>query len=285
MGCNVARARMETIAVSEKAGFWLAPNIKSLLLMFDKILIPQGKKKGDRKTLEMDLHNTGVSLGDVEYLESKGVVCENPVEGKLLVEKSINEITKYNSENGGINKDTKHIFRNILERHVVNELSEKSKDIFVPSSSILTLPSLGCNNSLSSVYSLVLENIPIVSEEVPFDEVISFKKECSLDYRRLIQWVGKASEDEASGIFLDEISDMVERFRVHQKIGDLKFRPGKVELVFQAAGVVVDAFTLRFGSVSKTIASLRKDRADLMAHELENPGRPLSYVVRVQDTF
>ncbi|MDP5215517.1 hypothetical protein ORJ66_20950 [Pseudoalteromonas tunicata] len=276
---------MKTIAISEKASFWKITDIKASILAFDKIYIPQGKGNMDRQTLELDLLNKGISLQDVEYLESQGIIQKSPVNTSALVDKALKLIKKYNTQNNGIDLNTKYIFGNILERLVIRELSKDCEDIFLPSSSLAELPTLKNRNTTPEIYSLVIDNMPIISEDVPFDELISFKNEHSKDYQRLLLWATKISDNESEKVRKDELCEMIESFRRHQEIGDIKFRPGKAELIFQGLGIFRDAFTLRFGSVNKTIASIRKAKGELLEHEINNPNRPLSYLIKAQDEF
>lgn len=271
---------MKTIAISEKASFWKIADLKASILTFDKIYIPQGKGSMDRQILELDLLNTGVSLKDVEYLQRQGIVQKSPVNTNVIVDKALTLI-----KNNGIDLNTKYIFGNILERLVIRELSKGSEDIFLPSSTLAELPTLKSRHTPPEIYSLVIDNMPIISEDVPFDELISFKNENSKDYQRLLLWATKISNNESEKVRKDELCEMIENFRRHQEIGDIKFRPGKAELIFQGLGIFRDAFTLRFGSVNKTIASIRKTKGELLEHEINNPNRPLSYIVKAQDEF
>ncbi|MEJ6522205.1 hypothetical protein PQI64_20830 [Shewanella bicestrii] len=276
---------MKSIAISEKASFWKISNIKASILAFDKIYIPQGKEAIERKTLELDLQNKNISIQDVEYLENQGIVQKSPVNGSDLVNKALTLIEKYNNINNGIDSNTKYIFGNILERLVISELSKDSGDIFLPSSTLTVLPTLKDTKTQSEVYSLAIDNMPIISEDVPLDEIISFKNENFSDYQRLLLWSSNISASDSEKVRKEDLSEMIENFRRYQEIGDLKFRPGKVEIIFQGLGVFRDAFTLRFGSVNKTIASIRKAKAELLEHEVNNPSRPLSFLVKAQDRF
>lgn len=276
---------MKTIAISEKASFWKITDIKASILAFDKIYIPQGTSKLERQILESDLRHANISLDDVEYLENKGIIQQTPVNSSELVENALSLIEKYNYKNGGINKNTRYIFGNILERLAIKKLSKTSENIFIPSSSLSSLPTLKSKEPQTEVFSLIIDNLPIISEDVPLDEVISFKNEFSKDYQKLLLWSTTFSSGENEKARKEELSAMIERFREHQNIGDIKFRPGKVELIFQGMGVIRDSFTLRFGSVVKTLASVRKMKAELLEHEVNNPSRPLSYIVKAQDKF
>ena len=276
---------MEAIAISEKASFWKMTDIKASILAFDKIYIPQGMGKLERQMLEGDLRHANISLDDVEYLENKGIIQQTPINSSELVENALSLIENYNNRHGGINDNTRYIFGNILERLVIKELSKKSENVFLPSSSLVALPTLKSKQPQAEVYSLIIDNLPIISEDVPLDEVISFKNEFSKDYQKLLLWSTTFSSGENEKIRKEELSEMIERFREHQNIGDIKFRPGKAELLFQGLGVFKEAFQLKFGSVSKTLATVRKTKAELLEHEMNNPSLPLSYIVKAQDNF
>jgi len=276
---------MSTIAVSERGSIWRLPNFKASLLSFDKIYIPQGQSKIDRKFLELELHGLDISLSDIEYLEKEGIISQNPINDKYLVGKSLDEIKKFNKRYG-VNEHTFGIFASYLERYGIEELEKQSSDTFIPLSPLtFTSRNLSvCDDA--DVFSLIIENMPILSDQVPLDEVLSFKREHQSDYQRLLNWITHSHNRTNNIDFLkEEINEMVENFRSYKRIGELKFQPGKVEVLFTGLAIFRDSFTFRFGSVSRTIATLRKEKASLIEHELKSPARPLSYIVKAQDCF
>lgn len=249
--------------------------------MFDEVFMPYGKYTFDQIGLERDLAKSTLSLEDYEYLSEKGVFVQNPLDGELLVDTAHRQVCEYNDAHGGNSPHTKEVFTNYLERFSVEQLSVNSSDIFIPASEFSSKIN---NYSSASVCTLLIENLPIISEDVPLDEVLSFRAEHITDFKELVQWISEL-DDEKSFIDNDRLMVMIESFRKYQRIGELKFKPGKVELVFQCLAQFQDAFKRDFGKVSKTLASVRKDKANLIEHEMNNPNRPLSYIVKAQDHF
>ncbi|WP_404366756.1 hypothetical protein [Marinobacter sp.] len=279
---------MKIIAVSEKASFWRLRDINASLLAFDKIYIPQGKSEMDRSTLQLDLHTKRVSIEDVEYLESKGVVVQNPLtdESSEIVENALANIRRYNAKAGGISEDTKLVFGNMLERMFIKKLSVGSEETFVPASTLSRcLPSQGVHKKESNFFSILIENLPVLSDEVPFDEVLSFKEEYAKEYRRLMYWATGNALTDGVNAGKEQLSEMIEGFRRHEELGRLRFKPGKIEILCQGLGAFGDVFTLRFGRAAKTLATIRKTKADLLEHEANNPHLPLSYIIKSQDEF
>lgn len=276
---------MKVIAVSEKASFWKQSNINASIIAFDKIYIPQGQEPIDRETLELDLFNKNFAYEDVEYLESRDIVVQNPLSHRAsdIVQNAVSKIREHNTQVGGLNDETKLVFGNFLERLFIEELSQKSNDIFIPSSEMAINLPLAKSENKSNIFTAIIENMPIISDEVPLDEVISFKEEHSSDYKKLMLWASKQNNAAGDQISTDELSELIENFRKYAEIGELKFRASTVEVIFQGAGLFKDALSLKFGKVSKTLATIRQSKADLMLHEINNPNLPLSYIVKAQD--
>ncbi|MFH0211775.1 hypothetical protein [Vibrio alginolyticus] len=278
---------MKTIAVSERASFWKLKNVKASIVAFDQIYIPHGQSASDRRDLEADMFNKSLTYDDIEYLESQGIVTQNPIVEKAgdIVEISLDEIAAYNKVVGGVDEKTLSVFGNILERKFIEELLNRSDDMFIPAS-VLTdeLPFLDRKKQVS-VHKIILENLPIISEDVPLDEVVSFKKEYAGEYKSLMLWASKKATGNEEKLRVEELAEMIVKCRKHFEAGELKFTRGRFEILMQSTQLLMDIGSLNFGSVAKTLASIRQSKADLMLHELNNDYRPLSYLIKAQDKF
>ncbi|MEZ8852002.1 hypothetical protein AB6E22_13020 [Vibrio cyclitrophicus] len=275
---------MKTIAISEKASFWKVPDVRASLLAFDHIYIPQGKDIIDRKLLSSDLRHCDLTMENVEFLEQQGIVVKSPMCTSSVVDQAEKILNELKIKMGHENVDSKTAFMNILERLSIRELSKEPSTLFVPSSRLYHSSPLNNANTKSNLYSLIVENLPIISEEVPLDELLDFKREYGSDYQRLLLWVSKIEENDAP-THKDELQHMINSFREHQNIGDLKFRPGKVEMLFQTAGTFMNSFLGKYITVANSLAKVRKENAELLEHEKNNPNRPLSFVVKAMDEF
>ncbi|TVU91032.1 hypothetical protein [Vreelandella titanicae] len=275
-------------AVSEKANIWKSGTLKNSILIFDKIYVPFGDE--NLKLLEFDLLGTDVTPEEVGYLMQKGVVIDNPVSQSKMIEEALAKLTEYikneNLELGGENK--RRVFGAFLERVGAAHINESLGELAVPVSSYaygrgLPMPQ---NQHGKEIMSLVIDHFPSIHNDVPFDEVLSFRQEHKMLYNDLLRWVGKASRSEYEPIELrEELSYLINQFLCFQKIADLKFRPSSAEIFFITAGAVKDLMLLKPQKVANTIASFRSKKADLLQAELNNPGRPLAFVVKAQQEF
>ncbi|MCL5796281.1 MAG: hypothetical protein M1579_02120, partial [Gammaproteobacteria bacterium] len=62
-------------------------------------------------------------------------------------------------------------------------------------------------------------------------------------------------------------------------------KSGLIELTCVGADIFKKAFSLNFDGVTKSLASIRRDKANLLEAEFNNPGRPLGFIAKAQEVF
>lgn len=275
-------------AVSEKANIWKSGTLKNSILIFDKIYVPFGDE--NLSLLEVELFGTDITPEDVGYLRKKGVVIDNPVPQDEMFAEALAKFKEYmKSKKLELDGEKKRrIFGAFLERFGAAKINESLGELAVPVSNYaygrgLPMPQ---EHQGKEVMSLVIDHFPSIHDEVPFDEVLSFRHEHKTLYNDLLRWVGKASRSESTSTELrEEISYLIDQFSHFQRIADLKFRHSSAEIFFIAAGAIRDLMLWKPKKVANTIACLRAKKADLLHAELNNPGRPLAFVVKAQKEF
>lgn len=276
---------IKTSAVSERANIWNPGLIKNSILAFDKIYVPWDDD--NLKLLESDLFGTDVSLDDVMYLREKRVIFDNPVDQSQLIRDASAKLNEYLAtlEYDLGNESKQNAFGFFLERCGAAKISSSMDELTTPVSAYAPEWGGGMQPD-KDVMSLVLDNFPSVHEDVPYDEVLGFREENDFLYKELLLWIRKASREERLEEDLrDEILHLINQFSRAKEIADIKFRAGRAEIFFLAMGAIKDFLSLKPEKVRNTIAHFRKNRANLMQAEMDNPGRPLGFVVKAKEKF
>lgn len=275
-------------SVSEKGNIWCSGAVKTSILAFDRIYIPPHQLHPD--LLMVDLAGSSYSVEDVEYLIELGIVCFNPAPEAELINSAMNELRKlsFNSSSfDDIGSQKRKAFASILERMGAQYISDNSREIAIPFSSAFDfLMPVKTLSSQQLVYSLVLESFPIIHEDVSFDELLDFKSSNRHLYSELVMWTVKAAKSDSDPIALTaEIESLISKFKAFEKASELKYKPGLIELTCVGADIFKKAFSLNFDGVTKSLASIRRDKANLLEAEFNNPGRPLGFIAKAQEVF
>lgn len=263
--------------------------LKNSVLAFDRIYVP---RIGTSYPAYMDMvpPECGVTEGDVAFLSNRGILVESPTDGAAALKQAREanrhlfkgEITHQEARDG------RAILYSMAERIIAVETELSTGDTVVPVSSLATS---GDRSSMdeqreTQIYSLVIDRFPTVDPLVPFDEVVGFKDQYGNDYRRFIQWVGDLAEKTNSPEELEgQLSEQLEVFDSWQRISDLDFKPGKLEIAFYVVGAVFDLLRRKPDKVGNRMAAFRKEKAKFLKAELNNPGRPVAFMARSIERF
>ena len=143
--------------------------------------------------------------------------------------------------------------------------------------------------TLADVYAIALRHLPIPSNTVPWEEIVSFKKDSDTK-RRLVQLrVHLNSLSKMGGDYkelFDNMSQSVFEYEDYVKRSGTKYTFGLIESTITAApDLDLKFFQKALKFVSTPLIGVLKRKAVLMEEEAKAPGNELSYIVKAVKKF
>lgn len=179
-------------------------------------------------------------------------------------------------------------FRVFADYHVrlTSILVEKSR------SGMSITPIIECTDKIeggkeTEVLHLVIKNLPIPDELIPYDEIIDFKSQNERKYYGLIQWINKVSKSEFD---INEIEDELKfytlEFEETLKLERAKYRLTNLEIILSLPLEIVENLVkLKWSQIPKTLISIKKSKIDLMLAESKLPGKEMAYISAAKKKF
>jgi len=259
----------DLVGVSES--FWVhrAPPKQSLLL-FDRILYP---------TPNWD----DVVLRDwkvLEELESRGIISRfrfGLMEDKnIAVHAPFLQLT-YDEE------------KSVTLRQICSYLCEHIQVDALPIEVTPITYATSYEASAAEVVRVVVNQLPVLSEENSWEALIDFRSDPDLGGHRLAlrRWIRKMIREKISMSELqDEIEFLAHQYIEHVRLHRLKFSVGAFETVVVAgAELLENILHLKFGAAAKALFEVKRRRLDLLEAEMKAPGREIAYLVHAKERF
>jgi hypothetical protein len=135
----------------------------------------------------------------------------------------------------------------------------------------------------------VLPEMPIPDDATAWERIIDFRNDpdSRIKFNRLHMWTHEAARSGKSAQELrDELRYLLDEYKAHMRLHEMKVRSGVVQTVVSAAATALEGL-LRFKptSAADAIFSVSAQRAALLEAEKAAPGRALAYIVDANRVF
>jgi hypothetical protein len=139
------------------------------------------------------------------------------------------------------------------------------------------------------VWEVVLAHVPVLQEDTSWEKIVEFRTDP--DSRRrlndLVHWVHSlASSAKSRDDVQEELSCLRSRYEHAFKLHKLEYRLGVFEAVMEPMLAAAENFVkLNWSKVGEPFLKLKKHSIELQKAEESIPGREISYLVKMQETF
>ena len=144
-------------------------------------------------------------------------------------------------------------------------------------------------STTSVVWRIVIAEMPQLSLDVPWQDVLDFRKEEQTQQlsRGLRRWVRKtASENLSAAEVEDEVRYLLGEYKRHMKVSGMKADRAALEfLVPHDAQVDTEGVEQNFNCLSDLARVTRASRLELLEAEMKAPGRELALIPKLRKRF
>lgn len=181
------------------------------------------------------------------------------------------------------------LFEDLIARFIATQINNTKE-----ASSVALLACSSCSfmipsHQKSDAFRVVINNLPIPSDTVPWEQIFEFKADPDSKSRMLAlkNWMRNISRSSFSAQEIeDELEYLLDQYRRHLEYHNLKHTIGCAEAVFVSGGQFLEnLLKLKFGQIAKTVFSFKKSRLYLLEAEMQAPGREVSYFQKARDEF
>jgi len=148
---------------------------------------------------------------------------------------------------------------------------------------------LGPQRPSANVIDVVLDKLPMPSEQTPWEQILDFKADTEAQgyLQGLKVWMADITGQQLTASEAREKLDwLIFQHKKHLKMHKLSCRWGTVGGTFVAAAEILeDLAKIKWGKAAGAVVSLFDRRLDLMKAELANPAKEISYLVKAQEQF
>lgn len=175
-----------------------------------------------------------------------------------------------------------------VSRYVSIMIREQENADAVP---LITLPDQGVAITAgeSEVASIVLNNLPIPSEQTSWEHILEFRNdpEAQEKFFRLRRWMTEVSRDKASATEIEQkLEYLLHDYAEHMKLHRLKIERGVLETFLTTSGELIDnLIKIKWGKLAETMFTIRHRRLALLEAEMSAPGREIAYVYGTKEYF
>jgi len=143
--------------------------------------------------------------------------------------------------------------------------------------------------SRSDLYQIIIEGLPVVTDQVPWADILSFRAEpkSQLQQRALRLWITEMATGKLTfGDAIEKIEALKDDYRAHMRGAGVKTWTGTLKTyVVAGAELLESALKLKLKTMAELPFKLIEAKAELWEAERKAPGRELAYVVSVEDEF
>ena len=141
----------------------------------------------------------------------------------------------------------------------------------------------------SQTVNVIIENIPVPGDNVPFDEILDWKNQSDnlLRYKRLHNWINKSVNGKLSAAELkDEIEYLTLEFEHRMKLEKMNYRLTNMNsLIYIPFKVIEDTIKLNWSNIPKTLFSIKQSKTKLLIAETKAVGKEISYLSSMKNKF
>jgi hypothetical protein len=145
------------------------------------------------------------------------------------------------------------------------------------------------NNPKNETMKIVLNNIPIISDDVSYERIFDFKNDpdTKSKYLGLINWINDISKkDYSQNEITDKIAWLMNEYVRHIELYELKYEVGTWETIITSSTEILEnMMKLKFSSIAKSLFSIGKQKTSLLESELNTPGREVAYTIKAKNEF
>jgi hypothetical protein len=297
-------------------------NLKQQALLFDQIGIY--KLSNFYENLNESLHlfkklapnfptdKAETIITEMEWLQQNGIVFELKLEEEL----SNPHLKLFNASSSYKFDDAKNLLRKVIEiqtndlKNVRNEklkielikeqqftllrllsiIMETTKGV----SAVTTFPYTEYtrelpNSSKSNIAQVVINNLPLPSNETPWEQIIDYRNDAETQklLLSLRRWIGKISTENSSPLEIEEeIESLIHEFQEHMKFHNMKANTEALEVIVNStADVLGNLLTLKFSKIIEPLFAIKKRQLSLLEAELSAPGKAMAYIIKSREAF
>ena len=302
-----------------------APSLlKRDLLYFDQVHIcSHGKIKVLDELEFMDPEYYNIVQKEFDFLYSKGLLCDfnlsemmkfsienfkgnlNDIQGKGFFEIYkgytqipnpfvLEEYEKYKSEDQANKAYEKYIQSVNQSENEVTRISSALLNLFAAKDK--SFPLLQNDNVIgvdpfykSKVLEVVLEKLPIPDENIEWQRIIEYRSDPDSQgkFNELRVWMQDISRKDYTKDEIEErIKYLMHEYESHLKLHKLKYSHGTIRiLVTTSLDVLENAVKLKWGTVAKSLFSLKEKEYDLLQADMNAPGKEVAYLTKTNNIF
>lgn len=145
------------------------------------------------------------------------------------------------------------------------------------------------NSSQSEVIQIVINNLPLPSNETPWEQIVDYRSDPEnqknlLDLRRWIRNI--ATENPSQTEVSDQIEWLLNEFQSRMKLHKMKANTETLEVIIKAPFELIEnLIKLRISKIPEPFFVMKKIQISLMEAELNAPGREMAYIIKSKETF
>ena len=143
----------------------------------------------------------------------------------------------------------------------------------------------GAKNELNTI-EVVLKNIPLPPENIPWEDFIQFRNEEEniAKLRALRLWLQqRATSQESPRAIQEQLEHLLYEYQKYMEIQHKKYSQGVLSTLISATPEIVSSLiTLNFGAALKSIFDVSGHSLSLTEAELSAPGREVSYIAKAK---
>ncbi|MBS1613839.1 MAG: hypothetical protein JST49_13540 [Bacteroidetes bacterium] len=274
----------------------LIPELKQLILLFDKIGVPSistfitiFSKHPDKN------HGIFNLINEIEYLIEQGYLFDAlKTNNATIINKKADLVGIFNelkTLEKIVDGDDTNLAMEAAARISCLKLNNEDVErdfISIPIIKKLQLP-LSATANRSDVLNLVIERIPIPDSQTPWENIIDFKSDPDNIGRLagLRVWMNKVAKSNSSVVEIeDELEYLLHLYTKSLETHKIKYSQGILQsFVVGTAEIIENTAKLNFSKIANGLFSAKLAKAELLNLELKAPGNELSYIYKAKQHF
>lgn len=141
----------------------------------------------------------------------------------------------------------------------------------------------------ANVLQVVLNQMPIPDDLVPWEQLIEFREDQDAKHARigLRNWMNKvAREDYSVSEMVDELEYLLHRYESYMKHHKMKYKKLQQEVLIKLPfSLAEDLIKLRLEKIVDRLFEVRHSRMALADSEINAPGREVAYISKCKEKF
>jgi hypothetical protein len=281
--------------------FGQADKLKQYLLLYDELWVPdlKGSYPDDKTIEEWDLDRE--HLASIAYLAHEGLIKEPPIdvnsEATRRDKVTAALVKMYNAADAAGSKvyrtpdkaareaaaasfNMDIALSRLLTYVLWRDREEVAYPVFFPFGTAERFPKelAETHNALS----IVIEKLPTPSPDLPFEDIVAFKRDSETQYKfaKFWHWTKKIAKGTSNRNELrEEIDWLLLDYSTHLKQLTKEINSERAEVVVATpVEVLEDLVKFRWGKIVRGLFALRQKQISAHSAELKLPGSELAYI-------